>query len=80
MESKIDAFRGFVRLVSRFWHKPRERNHRKVKMKPAGYILLYIYANEVLVGGIRVIDRKDGSRKKSCTCFYYRKILLNTRE
>lgn len=68
---QIDAFRGLLDLYQDFDTSPGNETIEKVKMKLLqGYTYYYyIYANEVLVGGIRVIDRKDGSRKRVAPVF-----------
>ena len=68
---QIEAFRELLEKYQDFDISPGNEAIERIKMKllQEHTYFYYIYANEGLVGAIRVIDRKDGSRKRVSPVF-----------
>ena len=71
MENANRSFFRFVRKISRLWNKSWNEAKERIEAKLSQEFtyFYYIFDGDNLVGAIRVVDKKDGSRKRVAPVF-----------
>ena len=65
-EMQVDAFKGLLDKYQDYDMSPAAESYERILQKYdfTGTTYFFIFADGIKVGGIRVIDKKDGSRKR----------------